>query len=88
MLYCPNPPDMGCINPPEMIGGFLRNHWVYHGVPGLWLPFGDVTWLLKVAIDIICFPIDNMVISHSYVAVCQRVDLYVSTLFPFSHGSY
>ena len=38
-----------------------------------------MTMLLKMAIEIVDFPIDSMVIFHSYVNVYQRVKWNIST---------
>ena len=39
------------------------------------IPFGNLTQLLKMAIEIVDLPMNSMVIVHSYVAVYQRLHL-------------
>ena len=44
------------------------------------LPFGNLTELLKMAIDMVIFSINSMVIFHGYVRLLERIFLDVGLM--------
>ena len=61
------------IHPPN---GIAIDPWPYVRTPGFWVflvPSGKLTWLLKMAIEIVDLPIKNGDFPVGYVNVYQRV---------------
>ena len=67
-----------------MVGGLSREKWEL-GIPGL---VNIHSLLLNMAIEIVEFPINSIVMFHSYVFAIEAMAIEIVDLHGFTHEKY